>query len=711
MVSRDDILAFLREKAYRPLTATDLAVEFGVAENEDDRQAFMGLLDDLEKEGLAVQTRSKRYGVPEKMNLVVGKLQGHHKGFAFLLPQWPEVEDVYISSSNINTAMHGDRVIVRLLAKKGKGRRGGDSLEGEVIRILDRANQRIVGTFDRGRHYGFITPEDRRLTQDVFIPKEAFNGAKTGDVVVSEIINWPEGRRNPEGTIIRSLGRMDDPGVDIDLIVETYRLPGAFSQGAVDQAEGYSQEQIQGAARGRWDLRDLLTITIDGEDAKDFDDAVTMEPLGAGKGWRLGVHIADVGFYVPVGSPLDQDAFQRGTSVYLVDRVIPMLPEALSNDLCSLRPGVDRLSFSAFITFNGEGERTGFELGRSIIRSDSRMTYKQVSAILEKGDTRVRQQYHQVVPMLEDMAQLSGALTDMRLQRGALDFDFPESKVILDEKGLPLEILRRDRNLAHRIIEEFMLACNEAIANYAAQHQLPFAYRVHEEPSADDIDSFNEFAGPLGLQLPASGKVAPRHMQRILEKVRGTEKEMIVSTVMLRSLQRARYHPRNLGHFGLAAEYYCHFTSPIRRYPDLLIHRILAEHIEKGTVSQAVSLLPDNLQGVAETASEYERRAEAAERESVDLKKVEYMERHVGDDFDGVISGVIEAGFFVQLDNMIEGMVHVSNLTDDYYVFDPVMRGLRGRRTRKAYALGDKVQVKVIKAAKAKRQIDFMVVD
>lgn len=704
VIQKEDLMEYMWQHSYKPMTADELINQLEISEAEK----FYVLLKELEQEGEIILNRKGRYGLPKRMNLSVGRIQGNAKGFAFLIPDDPQEQDVFIKNEELNGAMHNDRVIVRLHRHLQDGRKR----EGEVIRILKRANERIVGTYESSRHFGFVVPDDKRLFHDIFIPKNETADAKDGDKTVVEITHWPEARRNPEGRVIEVLGHKNDPGTDILSIVRKYQLPEAFPENVQWEAEGIALEISPQEYANRRDLRDLPMVTIDGEDARDLDDAVTLKILDNGH-YYLGVHIADVGYYVTEGSNLDKEALNRATSVYLVDRVIPMLPPRLSNGICSLNAGEDRLAMTCFMEINSKGDTVNHEIVQSVIRVKERMTYNNVRKILEDKDPELMERYRDYVGLFENMSALCHILREKRIKRGAIDFDFPESKVKLDEKGKPLEIVRRDRSIAEMIIEEFMIAANETVAEHFNWLEAPFLYRVHESPDLDDITSLNEFLGAFGYQIRANsaGEVNPGAYQLIVDKVRGKSEEKAVNMTMLRSMKHARYAHEPLGHFGLAAKYYSHFTSPIRRYPDLAIHRVIREFQEKGTLSgKRLKDLTSTMIMYAEQSSLRERVAEDAERESVDLKKVEYMKDFIGDKFTGYISGVTSFGFFVELPNTVEGLVHVSTLNDDYYQFVEKHLMLVGEHTNKVFRIGDTVKVTLTKVSVEDRNIDFEII-
>lgn len=699
-MEREELLAYMRESTYKPLTAQEL-IE---ALNIDDVKSFLELLRELEAEGVIVLTRKHKYGLAEKMGLWSGRIQGHPKGFAFLIPDQPQLPDVFLSPEDLNGAMHNDRVLVRL----NKAPSPNSRPEGEVVRILERANTRIVGTFERTRKFGFVIPDDKRLHRDIFVSADDANGAKDGDKVVVEITTWPEKLRNPEGRIVEVLGKAGTPGVDVLSIVRKYQLPEEFPKEVLAEAEKIPDVVTPESLENRRDLRNLKMVTIDGADAKDLDDAVSLEVLPNGH-YRLGVHIADVSYYVREGSALDREAYKRATSIYLVDRVIPMLPPKLSNGICSLNPQVDRLAMSVFMEINQQGEVVHYDIFPSVINVNERMTYDNVRKILVDQDSQLMERYADLVEDFRNMEKLAMILKQKRLSRGAIDFNFPESKVLLDDQGKPVEIVVQQRSIAEMIIEEFMLCANETVAQHLYWLEAPLVYRIHEEPSWEDVEQLNEFLHNLGYHLKLTvNDIHPRAFQKVINKVKDKPEEKLVNTVLLRSMKHARYAPQCLGHFGLATDYYCHFTSPIRRYPDLIVHRVLREYLENGVPSKKrLRKLEKMMPAYAEQSSLREKAAEEAERESVDLKKVEFMERHLGETFPGTISGVTSFGLFVELDNTVEGLVHVSTMTDDYYQFLENKLALIGQHTKKMYKLGDRVMVQVARVNTAERQIDF----
>jgi ribonuclease R len=700
-VTLENAILSCLQSAGKPLTLAELA-----AHVKHGQRPLEQLLREMETKGRIIRTRKNRYGIPEKMNLFVGTIQGHPKGYAFLLPDLKR-EDIFIARENLGGAMHNDRVVVRPLGTGAHGRRA----EGEVIRVLERANATVVGVFDEtNRQFGFVIPDEKRLGMDVFVPRARAKGACTGEKVVVEITSWPGERRNPEGKIIERFGLAGDPGVDILSIIKKHGLPEEFPRRAVKEAAGIPLTVPPDDQDGRWDLRDLPMITIDGEDARDLDDAVSLEMTDDGV-YRLGVHIADVSFYVKENSELDKEALARGTSVYLVDRVIPMLPTRLSNGICSLNAGEDRLALTVFMEINDEGNVIRYEVGPAVIRVNERMTYTSVRRILEDNDPELGQRYADFVLTLQKMRDLCLILRRRRRIRGALDFDFPESKVKLDEEGRPVDVLLMERSVAEQLIEEFMLIANETIARHLSQKEAPFLYRVHEEPKPDKLESLNEFLHGFGFHIPAGKGVHPRFFQEILHKVEGRPEQLVVHTVMLRSLQHARYAPQPLGHFGLAVQYYTHFTSPIRRYSDLITHRVLWDLLAHGRIHpKRRKKLEELMPLYAQQTSERELLAEEAERETVDLKQVEYMRGFLGEIFEAIIVSITNFGMFTALPNGIEGLVHVSTMTDDYYLFDEKNYTLTGEHTGKVYRIGEQARVRLVRANLEDREIDFELV-
>lgn len=703
---KQEVLNLFQEESYHPMTFSEILEILNW--QEKDEKLLKKILDELEQEGKIVRTKRGRFGLAEEMNLFAGVLEVNPRGYGFLIPDNPDIPDIYISPENMNGAMHGDRVLVKALSLPPVE---GKKVEGFVERILQRGITKVVGRYEDSKNFGFVIPDDQRITYDIYIPKSGKNKAKTGQKVVVEITRYPEKRRNPEGKIVEILGYENAKGVDILSIIKKYELDEEFPKEVLKEVENIPDEVTEEDLEGRVDLRDWTIFTIDGEDAKDFDDAVSIKKLPNGN-YLLGVHIADVSHYVKPNTHLDKEAYRRGTSVYLVDRVIPMLPFKLSNGICSLNPNVDRLTFSVLMEIDKQGNVVKHDIFESVIRSKERMTYTNVTKILKEEDKELLKRYEHIREDLELMRELALILREKRMKRGALDFDFDETKVILDKNGKPIDVVRYELTISNKIIEEFMLICNETVANHFYWLNVPFLYRVHEEPDIEKIYQFAEFIYNMGYVLKGiSNKVHPKALQAVLEQSRGTPEERVIHTLCLRSLKKARYCEENLGHFGLSTEYYCHFTSPIRRYPDLVIHRIMKDVLKGKMTEKKIQRLKLKMPEIAKWTSQRERVAEEAERETVDLKKVEFMQDKIGQVFEGIISNVTPFGFFVELENTIEGLVRVSSLEDDYYVFNEKTYQLIGERSKKVYKIGDRVKVMLIDANVPLRQIEFAVVE
>ncbi|MEK3790163.1 ribonuclease R [Paenibacillus sp. FSL R7-0204] len=710
MITQEILLDFMRETAYKPLTYEELVSHFATQDSADFK-AFEALLIELEKDGRIILTRGSRYGVPERMDLLRGRLQVHAKGFAFLIPDNREHPDVYIHANDLKGAMNGDIVLIRITSKSPSGGR----MEGEVERILIRGVSQTVGVFQSLETYGFVLPDDKRINRDIFIPRESFKGAVDGEKVVVRIVNYPEGRAAAEGEIIEILGHKDDPGVDILSVIRKHQLPEAFPAEVMTEAEqapdSITDEEI--IEQGRRDLRGLNIVTIDGADAKDLDDAVNVERLENGH-YKLGVHIADVGYYVREGSELDKEAYDRGCSVYLVDRVIPMLPHRLSNGICSLNPQVDRLTMSCEMEFDEQMKIVKHDVFTSVIRTKERMTYSDVRKIVEDEDPGLLERYAPLISDFRLMKELAMKLRDARMRRGAVDFDFEESKIIVDEAGKAIDIVKRERSVAEQIIEEFMLVANETVAEHFHWLKVPFLYRIHEDPDPEKLQNFMAFAANFGYHVKGRGNsVHPRALQDLLEQIQGTKEQTVISTMMLRSMKQAKYDAESTGHFGLAAEFYSHFTSPIRRYPDLVIHRVMREVLENGGAlsEKRHEYLASRMPDIAQQSSERERVAVEAERDTEQLKKAEFMQDKVGEEFEAMISSVTSFGMFIELDNTVEGLIRLSALTDDYYHFDEAHMALIGERTSKVFRIGDEVKIRVAKVNMDDHTIDFELVD
>lgn len=621
--------------------------------------------------------------------------------------------DIFIGEDDIHGAFHGDYVEVSLKTpgesrfSDSRGTRNAQRPEGVITQILGHSITQVVGTYQKNQTYGFVLPDNQRITSDIFVPQERSKGAVTGHKVVVELTDYGKDRKKPEGKVIEILGHVNDPGTDILSLVRAYDLPMEFPERVLNQAERVPDTISEADMLGRKDLRDWTMVTIDGEDAKDLDDAVSISREG--EGYVLGVHIADVSNYVQEGSALDREALQRGTSVYLVDRVIPMLPHRLSNGICSLNAGEDRLALSCIMQIDAKGRITDHEIAETVIRVDRRMSYTNVKKILEDKDEETCREYEAFVPMFQLMEEAAGLLRKNRRKRGSIDFDFPETKIRLDESGVPIEIKPYERNVATKIIEDFMLAANETVAEDFYWQEMPFVYRTHETPDTDQMQKLGMFIRNFGYSIHIGGdEVHPKEVQKLLDRIEGTEEEALISRLTLRSMKQAKYTVDCSGHFGLAAKYYCHFTSPIRRYPDLQIHRIIKDTLRGRMNQERRERYEKRLPEVAKESSRLERRADEAERETEKLKKVQYMERHIGEVYDGVISGVTNYGFYVELPNTIEGLVHVQSLVDEFYEYRDSSHELIGLRTGKIYKLGQRVRIRVADADRMNRTIDFV---
>jgi ribonuclease R len=709
MLSRDQVLELMRERVHHPAAMRELLQLLKIA--KDDRTPFKRHVTALVASGDLIQIRGQRYGLPEKMDLYAGRLQTHPAGYGFVTPDRlldSGGGDIYISGALMNDAMHGDRVVVRIERIKDGGK-----AEGRVIRILQRANESLVGRYDRDDDgMGYVVPFDRKILMDIAIPPGQERGAAPGLMVIVELTKWPTANRGAVGRVAEVLGDIDAPGVDTEIIIRKWGIPDAHSPESVAEAVRLGAAVSEKDIRGRTDFRNLVTVTIDGEHARDFDDAITIEKLPNGHFW-LGVHIADVSHYVQEGTALDQEAYERGTSVYFPERAVHMFPSELATGLCSLNPRVDRLVQSCLMEVDRRGAVVRAEFHDGVINSNERMTYDAVNGILTDRDPALLQQYEPLVPMFEQMKELFLILNAARRRRGSIDFDLNEAEVIIDAGGVVEAIIALQRNVAHRLIEEFMLLANETVASYLDAQEAPALYRVHEEPDVLKVAKFEEFIAGFGLSLGAPlASLRPRHFQKLLEKIDGKPEEKPIAMVMLRTMQKARYAPENLGHFGLASPSYTHFTSPIRRYPDLVVHRALRAARHKTLSDDAREEWAEALPEIARHTSEMERRADDAERELLQWKKVKFMADKVGDEFEGYVTGVAAFGLFVELiEHYVEGLVHVSTMADDYYRFVETAHMLRGENTHKVYRLGDKVSVQVIRVNMDVRQIDLGLVE
>lgn len=713
-------------KEYQPMRAKELAVLLQVPAGKRDQ--LHEILDMLLEEGKITVNKRGRYEAVRSANkeqekkegkkagkekkkkdrekYLTGIFIGHAKGFGFVELSEEEGEDVYIPEEETGGAFHGDQVQIILKKEEKAGRRR----EGRVVKVLERGTREIVGTFQESSGFGFVVPDNQRFVRDIFIQRENFLGAKDQDKVVVEIRDYGTRKRSPEGKIIQVLGSLDEKGIDVLSVAKSCGLPMEFPEKVLNQAERIRESLNEGDFYGRLDLRDVTMVTIDGEDAKDLDDAVSLSKEG--NLFHLGVHIADVSNYVQYNSALDREALKRGTSVYLVDRVIPMLPQKLSNGICSLNAGEDRLALSCLMDIDEKGKVVSHGIAETVIHVNERMTYTDVKKILQKEDEKVSERYKELLPMFFQMEELSALLRKRRKKRGAIDFDFPESKVELDENGKPVRIYPYEQNVATRIIEDFMLAANETVAQEYAQAEIPFVYRTHENPDMEKMEPVLELVHRAGVKVKKSKEeIRPKEVQKILKELEGKESEAFFSRLILRSMKQAKYTTECTGHFGLAARYYCHFTSPIRRYPDLQIHRIIKENLRGKMTEGKIRHYQEILDEVARQSSAMERRAEEAERETIKMKKAEYMESQIGQVYEGIISGVTDWGFYVELGNTVEGLVHVNSLTDDYYIYDNSRYTLTGEKKKKSYAIGQTVKVRVAQADARERTVDFVLAD
>lgn len=697
---RENILNFMRDTGYAPMTSEELMDALaGTCSPNKFWQEMLA----LEQNGEIIKTRFDTYGLPEKMGLVAGRFQLTSKGFGFVIPDNKgDRPDVFIPPRALNGAMNNDRVLARI-----DNDTHGKKPEGEILRIIVHANNKVVGVFHQSGEFAFVTPDDKRIGQDVYVMKRHFNNAKDGQKVVVEITEWPQNNRKAEGKVTEVLGNLGDVGLEILSIIKQNDLPLTFPEEVLDASYKVPKTIKKSELNGRRDLRARTVVTVDGEDAKDLDDAVYVEKLNSNE-YLLGVYIADVSYYVTENSVLDREARARGTSVYLVDRVLPMLPERLSNGICSLNAGEDRLSMACEMHINGEGKVLNYEIFPAVINVRHRLSYNIVRAMLA-GDAELCAKYKDVLPMVGKMDELREILHKKRAKRGAVDFDLPEQKVILDEKLHPIEIVQRIHGNAESIIEEFMLAANETVAQHMFNQHWPFIYRVHDIPAEEKMQDFAKLLANFNIKFKVHEETKPKDIQQAVEAIAGTPEERLITTVALRSMKQAVYQTENIGHFGLAAKYYTHFTSPIRRYPDLIVHRLLHRWLQAPKLpANEVEPLGDKLDMIAEHSSIRERAAADAERATVELKKCEYMADHIGEEFDGTISGVTAFGMFVELENGVEGLVHISSLMDDYYDYYEERYALVGTHSGNVYRLGDKVRIEVLQVNISDVSIDFI---
>ncbi len=691
------IYELICDELYVPMKIKEMAILLSVP--KEKRQELQEVLDALIAEGKIEVSKKGKYTKAEG-NYITGIFTSHQRGYGFVTIEGEE-EDIFIPAEDTGGAFHKD-VVQITVSSAVTGRRR----EGKVVKILSHGITQVVGTYENSKNFGFVVPDDPKINKDIFVPRERSKGAVSGHKVVAEITDYGKKDRKPEGKVVEILGHINDPGTDIISLVRAFALPVEFPTKVLNQAERVAKDVSTADMAGRMDIRDLLTVTIDGEDAKDLDDAITLSKEG--DIYKLGVHIADVTNYVQEYSALDEEAKERGTSVYLVDRVIPMLPHTLSNGICSLNQGEDRLALSCMMDIDAKGRVVGHKIAETVVCVDRRMSYTAVKKILEDKDEKTIEEYQDFVPMFELMKELAAILRKKRMQRGSIDFDFPETKILLDDKGHPVEIKPYERNVATKIIEDFMLIANETVAEDFFWQQVPFVYRTHDNPDSEKIHKLATFINNFGYSIHiGQDEVHPKELQKLLQKIEGSTEEPLISRLTLRSMKQAKYSTISSGHFGLATNYYCHFTSPIRRYPDLQIHRIIKECLRGKMNDKRISHYDKILPEVAKHASDMERRADEAERETEKMKKVEYMSAYIGEEFEGVISGVTAWGFYVELPDTIEGLVHITSLKDDYYDYFESTYELVGQITNHRYKLGQKVRVVVTATDALLRTIDF----
>ncbi len=702
MISKDGILNYMRQASYKPMEYLELLEKLDVG--QDDEVRFKKCLGRLEKDGYIIRTRKNKYGLPEMMNLTRGVIRLSARGYGLLLPEEPGRPEIFVYGKKLNGAMHNDKVMVRIREPEMDGQRP----EGTVIRVISRANQQMVGTYRKGRSLAQVIPDDRRQIYPIYVRPSKKIKVSNGDKVLVTITAWPDGENAAEGKILEVLGGKGQPGTDLQVLLKKHGLATEFPRPLLQEAEKVALPVSPEEISRRRDLRDLPMVTIDGEDAKDLDDAVSVSRIPAG--YRLGVHIADVSHYVKDDSRLDKEACKRGTSVYLVDTVLPMLPRELSNGICSLNAGVERLALTCMMDIDKSGKVLDYEIFKSVIKVRERMTYKDVNRLLAGEEGELKQRYESLISDFLLMKELADILRQERMQRGYLDFDFPEAKVIVDENGFPVEIRKRESGAGENLIEDFMIKANEVVAEHLYMRHIPVLYRVHEKPEEESINKLNLVLGVFGHKI-RSLKPEPLSLQKVLHEIKGRPEEQLISLLLLRSMKHARYAPQALGHFGLASRYYCHFTSPIRRYPDLIVHRVLSSLLEGGMNAKRRASLEKKMSGYGEHSTLQEMKAEEAEREYVAVKKAQYMQQFVGEEFTGRIGSVQSFGFFVELDNTVEGLVHISSIADDYYEFNERNYTLIGRHSGRKFAIGDPVQVQLVRVDVDDAKVDFELVN
>ncbi|OKZ75217.1 MAG: ribonuclease R [Clostridium sp. 26_22] len=705
MEKQELILNFMKDENYTPMKAKEMAMILGVPKKEYNK--FLDIIRYLEENYKIVKNRKNRYRLIGE-NFVEGIYRKNQRGFGFVKIDDRE-DEIYIAKEDSLNALNGDRVLIEITEEQNKVKRA----EGKIKKIIKHEKETVVGTFQESRNFGFVVPDDKAFGTDIFISKGKFLNAKNNQKVVVKITKYPQKGKNAEGEIIEVLGSIDEAGVDMLSIIKEYDLPAEFPENVIEEAKKYGNKIDEKDIQNRIDCRQDIIFTIDGEDAKDLDDAVRVIKLKNGN-YRLDVHIADVSYYVREGSLLDKEAQIRGTSVYMLSRVIPMLPKELSNGICSLNAGQDRFTLSCSMEINNKGEVVSAEVYKGIINVTERMNYHDVQKILDKSDEKVLKKYEKYIGNFELMAELAEILKKKRLEQGYLNLDIPESKIDLDENGKVISIGKYETSFSNEIIEQFMLSANETIAEKFYWLEAPFIYRVHEDPDIEKVKELNKFLYNFGLKIRiVNEKIYPKEVSKILEEIKGKEEEKVVSTLILRTLKIARYEAENKGHFGIASKYYCHFTSPIRRYPDLFIHRIISKYLEENYVVSDKFIEDFKQKAIdrARMSSEREKVATKAERDSEDMKKAEFMQDKIGQEYEGIVSSVTQFGIFVELENTVEGLIRFENLGNEYFIYDENRKRLIGENSNKVYKIGDKVKIRVVSANKLLRQIDFEIVE
>lgn len=705
MEKQELILNFMKDENYTPMKAKEMAMILGVPKKEYNK--FLDIIRYLEENYKIVKNRKNRYRLIGE-NFVEGIYRKNQRGFGFVKIDDRE-DEIYIAKEDSLNALNGDRVLIEITEEQNKVKRA----EGKIKKIIKHEKETVVGTFQESRNFGFVVPDDKAFGTDIFISKGKFLNAKNNQKVVVKITKYPQKGKNAEGEIIEVLGSIDEAGVDMLSIIKEYDLPAEFPENVIEEAKKYGNKIDEKDIQNRIDCRQDIIFTIDGEDAKDLDDAVRVIKLKNGN-YKLDVHIADVSYYVREGSLLDKEAQIRGTSVYMLSRVIPMLPKELSNGICSLNAGQDRFTLSCSMEINNKGEVVSAEVYKGIINVTERMNYHDVQKILDKSDEKVLKKYEKYIGNFELMAELAEILKKKRLEQGYLNLDIPESKIDLDENGKVISIGKYKTSFSNEIIEQFMLSANETIAEKFYWLEAPFIYRVHEDPDIEKVKELNKFLYNFGLKIRiVNEKIYPKEVSKILEEIKGKEEEKVVSTLILRTLKIARYEAENKGHFGIASKYYCHFTSPIRRYPDLFIHRIISKYLEENYVVSDKFIEDFKQKAIdrARMSSEREKVATKAERDSEDMKKAEFMQDKIGQEYEGIVSSVTQFGIFVELENTVEGLIRFENLGNEYFIYDENRKRLIGENSNKVYKIGDKVKIRVVSANKLLRQIDFEIVE